>query len=274
MPPKITDSLPTLRGSYTFVLEGHVGQWRMLLEIIKDFIDEIVLEVTPRGITLESFDKMCVALLNLHLTPTMFKRFDVSLPDGPVVPLEVKLNVQELLRVIKCGNDTDLLRFAVKESDHDTLIVNIAGTTKARFALACLDYVDVNKVEPMDLDTYDHHEEIDVSQFTQIIKNVRNFGDAVTIELMNNEDSAQCIISVSGEGIRKAEFAIDLDKANNQSCRAYLSNEYLAKVGKVLSLSRNKFKMHLNNEGLPCVFQVDINDGLGEMTVYVCQREM
>jgi len=268
--------LPTLRGQYCFVLESNVGLWRSLLEVVKEFIDEIVLEATPRGIVLESFDKMSVALLNLHLKPTMFKHYEVTNSESPMVPLEIKLNVIEMLRVIKCGSDMDLIRFSIKESDKDTLIVNIVGATKSRFALACLDYVDVNRVEAMDLDIYDHHEKISVSEFTQVVKNLRGFGDAVSIELCQDKSGTVglCVLSTTGEGIRKAEFSIELETANNQDCKACLSNEYLAKVAKMLSLSKDTFMLHLDSEGRPCVFQVEIGDGLGELTLYVCQREL
>lgn len=278
MPPKTSDSyiLPTLRGQHCFVLESNVGLWRSLFEVVKEFIDEIVLEATPRGIQLESFDKMSVALLNLHLKPNMFKHYEVSNSESPMVPLEIKLNVVELLRVIKCGSDMDLIRFSIKENDKDTLIINIAGATKSRFALACLDYVDVNRVEAMDLDIYDHHERMSVSEFTHVVKNLRGFGDAVSIDLCQDKSgtASLCVLSTTGEGIRKAEFSIELENAKDQDCKACLSNEYLAKVAKMLSLSKDTFMLHLDSEGRPCVFQVEIGGGLGEMTVYVCQREL
>lgn len=276
MPPKESNkySLPALRGAHTVVIESNVALWKSLLDVIKEFIDEVVLEVTPRGLFFQTFDKMSAALLNITMSPSMFTRFDVKSPDGPMTPVEIKINVVELLKVIKCGGDYDLLRLSIKEADPDTLIVNIVGSIKARVTLACLDYVDTNRVEPQDTDIFDHHEVLDIAEFTQIVKNIKTFGEASYISLCHDGDSAQCIMSTSGESVRKAEFMMKLAEANNQNCEVLLSNDYLVKVAKVLSLTKDKFTIHMDNQGNPCVFQVDLNDGLGKIEVFVSQREM
>lgn len=276
MPPKDSTqySLPALRGAHTVVIESKISLWKSILDVIKEFIDEIVLEVTPRGLVFQTFDKMSAALLNLNMSPNMFTRFDVSNPAGPVTPVEIKINVVELLKVIKCGSDSDMLRLSIKEADPDTLIVNIVGTTKARFTLACLDYVDTNRVEPQDLGLFDHHEVLNIAEFTQIVKSIRTFGEATYINLCQDGNEAQCIMSTSGESVRKAEFMMKLAKADNQNCEVFLSNDYLVKVAKVISLAKDTFTIHMNNEGNPCVFVADLNDGLGEIVVYVSQREM
>ena len=79
--------------------EGHI--LKRIVEAIKDLVNEINLDVTPSGISLQAMDTSHVALVSLSLSSEGFEQYRC---DSNVV---LGVNVANLAKVMKLADSTD-----------------------------------------------------------------------------------------------------------------------------------------------------------------------
>jgi proliferating cell nuclear antigen len=234
------------------VIESKISAWKSVIEVIKEFVDEACFVAKDNGLLLRTFDKMSAALISVELPIGRFNVYQIE------ESVNIKVNISDLLKVIKCGNEKDNVRLSM--TDESTLIVQIMGKSKSNFKVKCLDMTS----EAIDIpEPYPNQVNMNGAEFTGIVKSLKGFGERVKITT-----GKECRFEAIEES---AEFIISTNEYLDEPIEAILGTDYLLKVSKVVALSTGELLMGIS-EDVPCLFSVHLAGG-GEVILYISQHE-
>lgn len=225
---------------------------KLILEAIKELVDDAVFECSEAGVALQSMDSAHVALVQLLLECDGFASYRCDRP------VRLGIHLASLYKIIKCAGNEDTVMLRAKD-DPDTLDIKIDGSERCcEFQLKLLDIeADLLGIPDMDVET---EISMPARSFQKVCADLVKFGDTVAIETKKGErrvafhtagdmGPAKILYQESGAVEDWNLTTVKVDKATKLS----FALRYLSLFAKATALS-NYTTIQLNSE---CPMSID-----------------
>ncbi|KAJ8602995.1 hypothetical protein CTAYLR_001519 [Chrysophaeum taylorii] len=148
---------------------------KMIVESIKDLVNDANVEVKETGVSLQAMDSSHVALVSLNLHSALFSHFrcDRAVPLG--------LNLSNFAKILKCaGNDDSVTLKALDDGEVLTIVFESPGQERtSEFELKLMD-IDTEHLGIPD-EEYAASAKISAKEFQRIVRDMSVLGDTCTI---------------------------------------------------------------------------------------------
>jgi proliferating cell nuclear antigen len=163
-------------GFYLTFKNGKI--FKDLVDICKDIIGEINLEITDAGITMQAMDMSHISLINFFIDKSDFEEYSI---EKPVV---LSLSLKSLHFILKCYKDEYKLSLVHNKENVLKIIfysVDVENDTDQQYTwnLTLLD-IESEKLSIPDEDA-DVEIKSNANDFSTMIKNIANLGDSLKI---------------------------------------------------------------------------------------------
>lgn len=214
--------------------------FKKIIDVLKEICKEVNFRFEVNGIRLQAMDSAHICLVSLMLHSSYFKSYEIELEKV------AGFNLDSLSKALKICCDSSDLSLHVKG---DKMIMK---SKSASFSLNLLE-IDTESLDVTDFDM-DYVFECSSSDFSKNIRDLREFGDSVEIEVQENE----ILYHLRGE-IGDADIQlqpIEIHKSTVSEYKCAMSLRYLALFSKGSILS-DKVILHLSpNYPLICEYNV------------------
>lgn len=191
--------------------------WTILKKIfvnINEIIDEIVIECNPEGLKFNALDRSHICFFECNIPKKSFDEYYID------KILYLYIDVNELVKVLKRGNNKDVLVF---EADSSTYDITFENTNVRKFSLTQIDMTDNSKQFPNMQFSVNY--ECDFDSILNSLKDADLYSDKLTFTCKEEE----LILSCEGSfGRYKNKFP--LNNMVGEECSASYSVQYLFKI--------------------------------------------
>lgn len=241
--------------SLTLVSET-TGLLKNLVECIRDRVAETQFIFDEQGMRLSTMDSSHVCLVNCFISADNFKEYHIE--GGPV---ELGVSLGEFAKILKCGSNSDQITLEYNaQQDNDVLQITFTGVTNASFDMKLYDLSDEERLEvPQNLENQ-YEESIPCSDFSRIIKSIRNFSETVDIVRDERDRSAVLFIG-NGDSVKNATFRFVVATPFNGVYARKFALQYLETFTKASSMT-DTVTLRLLGEDQPplLIVEYDIAD--------------
>ena len=154
--------------------EGYI--FKRIIESIKDLVDDVNIDLTPTGMSLQAIDHSHVALVSLKLSTDGFESYTCH------KPMTIGLNLPNLYKIMKLGDNDDSLTLKVEDEPSFLTILyeNQKRGKSAEFNLSLISFDNDN------LNISDNNSTsgfiMSSNEFYKLMKELYQISESVTIE--------------------------------------------------------------------------------------------
>lgn len=165
---------------------------KRLVDATKDLCNEVNLDVSSEGITMQSMDTSHVCLVMFHLLATGFDRFECDEAQT------IGINLDHLAKLLKCADPDDSIALSTCERNADVLTIRIAGSQSIAMDLKLM------SIESDHLSVPDRESSVrvrmDASRFQRATRDLSMFGDTLKVSAIDDaSDGARVRLELSGD---------------------------------------------------------------------------
>jgi proliferating cell nuclear antigen len=247
--------------------------FKKIIDCIKDLCKEAEFECSEEGISVQALDSSHVSLVALKLNSEAFEHFQ---SDRPV---NLGINMERLAKICKlCGPRDEVTLRHASNSDKITIVFEDNATGRvSEFDLALM---EVNS-EALSIPQthFETSTEMSSNEFARIIRDLREFGDAVTIGV--NKEAMRFMVeeTTPGQIVLKPTCTSETPDENvninvNEPVMLKFALRYLGFFSKGSTLSP-RVKVSLSNTApLECYFTLKSMTGVeqGSLRFYLAPK--
>jgi proliferating cell nuclear antigen PCNA len=219
-----------------------VELFRGIMTILKDMVDEVTLDFDDNGLQFVTMDRMHISLTQGRLDAGLFCTFRCQ------KHLSLCVSVAELIKILSCGNDGDMMRLTYKQnpvsqdSDAGTLVIQLFGSIKGKFVLGTLaSGSSAPDLQLPSLESFDLDLQLCAADLNQVCKNLKSFGDFASLRMKDNF----LVVSTTGTKTQKASFSVPTLGPIAAEYEGMFNLENLGRILKSASLKSIKPTMRL-----------------------------
>lgn len=208
----------------------HAFEFKNIISVVKDFVEEISLVFDQNGLYSQSMDSSHISLIIISLPKSDFSLYKCG------QKFVFDIHVKTLFKILKCTNTPDFeleLRFNQQKQDVMEIYLN-EKDLKYKFILKLMD-IDI---EMMDIpaQTVDCSFKMPSVQFNKTMKNLSNFGDVCKFQCGKKKLK---IVTEGDAGDVELELEVaDYDFSVNENIELDYSTRYLLMFSQAFSINK------------------------------------
>ena len=226
-------------------LKFEVEDWNVLKNIftnIYEIIDEVIIECNDNGLNFTGIDRSHICFFEGAVSKEVFDEYEID------DLLLLYIDLTELIKVLKRGNNKDTLIF---EADENEITIKFKNKNVRTFSITQIDGVMDSK-KPPNL-SYSISFECDFDTIKSSLKDVDLYSDRLTFDC---EDDLLVLNGEGGFGKYKNEY--HLDNPVDTHCVSTYSVDWLLRIFNT-KLSSNNLKISMGQD-FPMLIEFSIDN--------------
>lgn len=187
--------------------------FKRIIDSLKELVSQVSFDCTPKKIQVQAMDDARVALAHLVLEIGYFDEFRCDRA------ISLGVDMKTISKVMKCSNQADAMRLQA-EDDGNQLSITFQSKDNSRNSKFEINLIEFDS-EGLELPNFNYVAELTFPsvELQQIVKNLSNFGDTITIQA--KKDSFHFIVN---DQIGKGSIVIQ-ESASNPLVKIFVKED-------------------------------------------------